>query len=99
VFLACKWQDKECYFDNNSTKIQKYFLIPNSWACKLPSFSSNRSPKNAGTVHFMFGGRFGVLQTGSEDGLCRFLADCLQQIKVRQQIGRDDSLENSKQKF
>ncbi len=45
----------------------------------------------------MFGGRFGVLQTGSEDGLRRFfLADFLQQIKVRQQIVREDSLENSK---
>jgi hypothetical protein len=70
------------------------FLIPNSWARKLPSLPSNRSPKNTGTVHFMFGGRFGVLQTGSEEGLRRFLADFLQPIKVRQQIGREDSLEN-----
>ncbi len=32
-------------------------------------FRKNRSPKNARTIHFMFGGRFGVSQTGLEDGL------------------------------
>jgi hypothetical protein len=38
-------------------------------------FPSNRSPKNARTKHFMFEGRFGVSETGSEDGLRSTLAD------------------------
>ncbi len=41
----------------------------------LPTFSTKRSLKNAGTVHFMFGGQFGISQTGSEDGLRSFVAD------------------------
>ncbi len=36
---------------------------------KPPSFPSDCSPKNAGTILFVFGGRFGVSQTGSEDAL------------------------------
>jgi hypothetical protein len=57
-------------------------------------FPSDRSPKNAGIIHFMFGGRFGVSLPGSEDGLLRTLTDFyFQQKKVRQQIGRKDSIQ------
>jgi hypothetical protein len=42
---------------------------------KPPSFSSYRSPKNVETIHFMFQGRFGVLQMGLKDGLRSTLAD------------------------
>jgi hypothetical protein len=43
-----------------------------------------------------FGGRFGVPQKGSEDGLCNvqhFAGGLFHQIKVRQQIGREDSIQ------
>jgi hypothetical protein len=35
----------------------------------------NCSPKNAGTKHFMFEGRFGVSQTDADNGLRSNLAD------------------------
>jgi hypothetical protein len=38
-------------------------------------FSAKPVPKNAGTKQFMFGGRFGVSQTGADYGLCRTLVD------------------------
>jgi hypothetical protein len=54
---------------------------------------SNRSPKNAGTIHFMFGGRFGVSLTGADNGLRSiFLADFFIK-KAHQQIGRKDSIQ------
>jgi hypothetical protein len=55
-------------------------------------FPLNRSSKNAGTIHFMFEGRFGVSQMGSKDGLHNNLADFLHKIKVSQQIGREDAI-------
>jgi hypothetical protein len=58
---------------------------------KPPSFPPNRSPKNAGTKHFMLGGKFGVIQTGADNGLRSTLAD-FYQIKVRQPVGRKDSI-------
>ncbi len=51
---------------------------------KPHSFSTNRSPKNAGTKHFMFGGRFGASKTGAEYGLHSTLADFFHHIKVCQ---------------
>jgi hypothetical protein len=46
---------------------------------KAPYFSTNRYPKNAETIHFMFGGRFGGSQMGAEQtaeyGLRKTLAD------------------------
>jgi hypothetical protein len=49
-------------------------------------FSAKPRSKNAGTKHFMFGGRFGVSQTGKVNRLRN-------QIKVRQPIGRTDSMQ------
>ncbi len=46
-------------------------------------FSTNRSLKNAGTIHFMFGGRFGVSQTGTE---AQNFGGFFHQIKVHQKI-------------
>jgi hypothetical protein len=40
-------------------------------------------------MHFMFWGRFGVCQAGTEEGLC----STLQKTKVRQQIGRQLSIQ------
>ena len=61
---------------------------------KSPSFPSNRSPKNAGTIYFSFGGRFGVSQKSSEKTpSADFLAEFFHQIKERQQIEREDSLQ------
>jgi hypothetical protein len=57
------------------------------WVRMQPSFASNRSPKNAGTMSFLFGGQFYVSKTGSEDGLRSTLVDFFHKIKVRQQIG------------
>jgi hypothetical protein len=42
---------------------------------KPSSFPPNPTPKNAGTKHFMFGGRFGVSPTGADNGLRSTLAD------------------------
>ncbi len=52
---------------------------------KRPRFQRTGLQKNAGNIHFMFGGRFGFSQTGAEDGLWSF-GGFLHQIKVRQQI-------------
>jgi hypothetical protein len=40
-----------------------------------PFFSTNQSQKNAGIIHFMFGGRFSVSQTVAKDNLRSTLAD------------------------
>jgi hypothetical protein len=69
-------------------------LLRQSVVCmrKLLSFSTNPSPKNSGTIHFMFGGRFGVFQTGVEYGLRSTMeGGIFHQIKVRQRIGRKNS--------
>ncbi len=47
-----------------------------------------RPLKNAGTIHFKFGGRFGVSQMGKVDGLYSTLADFSRQIKGRQNVER-----------
>jgi hypothetical protein len=52
-----------------NTKIYLIFLFLGG---QLPP---DRSPKNAGTIHFMSGRRFGVSQSGSEDGLRGTLSD------------------------
>jgi hypothetical protein len=38
-------------------------------------FRQTGPPKNAGTVHFMIGRRFGVSQTGADNGLRSTLVD------------------------
>jgi hypothetical protein len=60
---------------------------------KSPSFPSNRSPKNAGTIYFNFGGWFGVSQKSSENALRRLFGGFFHQLKERQQIEREDSLQ------
>jgi hypothetical protein len=49
-------------------------------------FSAKPVPKNAGNIHFVFQWRFGVSQTGADNGLRRFF----HQIKVCKRIGRKE---------
>jgi hypothetical protein len=49
-------------YSHNSTEDGLYVRKP-------ASFPANRSPKNAGTKLFMFGGRFGGSLKGSKNGL------------------------------
>jgi hypothetical protein len=48
------------------------------------------SKKCRNYVLYVFGGRFGVSQTGSEDGL---FDGIFQQVKMHKQIGREDSIQ------
>ncbi len=54
-------------------------------------FTTNRSPKNVRTKHFMFGGRFGVSQNGCGIWVAQYgtyFSRVFHQIKMCQRIGR-----------
>jgi len=60
---------------------------------KPSSFPPNRSPKTAGTKHFMFGGRFGVSQTGAVTGCAALWRIFSSRKELREPIGRKDSIQ------
>jgi hypothetical protein len=57
---------------------------------KLQSFSPNRSLKNAGTIHFIFGG-----QTAIQTKIVQRFGGIFHQIKVCQPIGRKNSIQTA----
>jgi hypothetical protein len=50
-------------------------------------------PKNAGTTHLKFGGRFWCLQNERGKWVAQYFSGFFHHIKVRQPIGRKDSIQ------
>jgi hypothetical protein len=71
--------------DPFNAKIPSLLLLLRQTGCVCANrhiFQTNQSPKNVGTIHFMFGGRFGVSQKGEEYGSRKTSANFFYQVKV-----------------